>query len=371
MGNEKNILPRIYTIHDVDGIIDLWKEIMGEFVSGEDSFLSAFQEIIDPDTAPLDFVEIMLAQLGNPFKQVVLTDTQKRKLVKYLIPIYRQIGIDYGIVNATRFLTGLEVQIADPHANSEDGWDVGVSEIGESTYVGGDPVYCNMLNWTEDFTQSDWVKTSLSVTPSSETAPSPWSGTVDSLDFSSAGATIEQTVTPLEIAAQSFTFSVWLKASAATTITARVESDSAPSTDYASENWSVTTSWQRFDITHTMLGGASGDVTVKLSSAAGVPETVYAWGAQLVRDDEISPYVSRDADGEDCSEPGKWIYHFFILTDVVLTDEQRSVIEIVADYIKPQHTHYTIIDASSDYYIDHWEVGISEVGETTYVHPAP
>jgi hypothetical protein len=49
----------------------------------------------------------MLIDLGNPF-ECPLTDIEKRKLVKLLIPIYLQKGTCNGIVNVVRFLLNLE-----------------------------------------------------------------------------------------------------------------------------------------------------------------------------------------------------------------------------------------------------------------------
>jgi len=148
--NEKNLPPRIYHQNDPDEILILWKDLLG---NSSDSFRQAiidYDQITDPDTAPIDFVELMLAQLGSPFGDFPLTNLQKRKLVKLLIPMYNQKGLgkEKGIVKATLFLLGFEVEIVDPHAYPEDGWHVGESEIGLSTYAGGRRLYCNILNWT-------------------------------------------------------------------------------------------------------------------------------------------------------------------------------------------------------------------------------
>ena len=138
-------------MQDPDGIFALWRQIVTAFAATEKAMAESYLKIFDPDQAPEIFVKLMLKNLGNPFNKVFLTLTQKRKLVKALIPIYRQKGTRRGIINAVRFLTGIIVDIVDPHGVEEDGWRVGVSEIGSTTFVGGDRVYCNMLNWTEDF----------------------------------------------------------------------------------------------------------------------------------------------------------------------------------------------------------------------------
>lgn len=75
--------------------------------------LDAWPTFLDPDTAPEDFVDAMLDDLGNPFR-FSLTLTQKRKLVKLLRAIYKQKGTDQGIINAIRLFLGLEVTIEVP-----------------------------------------------------------------------------------------------------------------------------------------------------------------------------------------------------------------------------------------------------------------
>lgn len=106
--------------------------------------LDSFGTIIDPDVAPEQYVDAMLADLGNPFS-FPLTLTQKRQLVQLLVPIYKQKGTDPGIVNAVRLFLGIEVTIiADARGTAildgvtyfgEDGGtgdDAGTFELGSS-----------------------------------------------------------------------------------------------------------------------------------------------------------------------------------------------------------------------------------------------
>lgn len=71
-----------------------------------------WQDILDPDLAPVDFVEAMLADLGNPFNFVPdLTLNQRRKLAKLLVAIYQLKGSAQGIEQAIRLLLGFDSQI--------------------------------------------------------------------------------------------------------------------------------------------------------------------------------------------------------------------------------------------------------------------
>jgi phage tail-like protein len=85
-------------------------------------------KIIDPDVAPIRFVEQMLIDLGNPF-ECPLTDIEKRKLAKLLIPIYLQKGTCNGIVNVVRFLLNLEGITCDEYNINEDQWILGESYL--------------------------------------------------------------------------------------------------------------------------------------------------------------------------------------------------------------------------------------------------
>lgn len=90
-------------------------------------------EILDPDVAPERFVDAMLADLGNPFP-FALSESDKRRLVRILVPIYELKGTDQGIIDAVRFFVGREVTIEVP---AYDGvWELGISELGVGTFLG-------------------------------------------------------------------------------------------------------------------------------------------------------------------------------------------------------------------------------------------
>lgn len=368
--NEKNLPPKIYHQNDADGILDLWKNLLGQMTGEFRAYIALYDELTDPDTAPMDFVALMLRQLGNPFSSYPMDETQKRKLVKLLIPMYNQKGLgkEKGIVTAARFLLGMEVEIIDPHAYPEDGWHVGESELGLSSYSGGRRVYANMLDWTEDFAESVWIKSSVTVTTDATTGPTPWGRESDALDMSLAGSFIYQDATPWETGNQDFTGSIWIKADSAGTLTAILQSVDN-SLDQTETTLNVTTEWQRFIFQHQCLPDATGDVRFLLKSESGFSGSLYVWGAQLVRDDnEDTPYAQRTDDGEDSDRPGAWAFHFFIQTPRILTDDERDLLHEIADFMKPAHTHYDIIEPDDEGFVDHWEVGVSEVGVNTYVH---
>lgn len=99
-------------------------------------------DIIDIDVAPENFVDAMLADLGNPFLFVDLTLNQKRKLGRILIEIYKQKGTAPGVINAIRFFTGIEVTL--DIFNYRDFWQIGVHYLNVNTIIGpgiGSPLW--------------------------------------------------------------------------------------------------------------------------------------------------------------------------------------------------------------------------------------
>lgn len=72
--------------------------------------IDMFVDILDPDFAPEDWLDLMLADLGNPFPFALDVD-EKRRLVQALVGIYGRKGTDAGIVAAIRFFLGIEATI--------------------------------------------------------------------------------------------------------------------------------------------------------------------------------------------------------------------------------------------------------------------
>ena len=368
---ESEILPFIYYNNDPDQIVNLWKSIVDVFTLAERDYAKNYQEIVDPDTCPSEFVDLMLVHLGNPFVGIVLTETQKRKLVRLLIPIYKQKGTGEGIVNATRFLTGLLLTLINPHGEEEDGWQIGRGEIGRNSYSGGEAVYCNMLKWSEDLTMSEWTKNLVSITADAVTGPVPFYRTGDQVVMASAGSSISQTVEPVFVQNETFSAQVYLRAAAPVTLKFKIYATDNPS-DYTEEDISVTTEWQRFRLQHTMEAlETSPRVTYQIYTDVGVGSNVYFFGMQMIRSDDWQPYDWTEDEAEDCYNTGRWAYHFILSIAEEITDAQIAIIRAIADYMKPDHTHYTLItptDYDIEDIIDHWEVELSEVGVSTYVH---
>ena len=94
---------------DLEKFIAIWQEIGDLLLCNIDRF----PEIVDPDVAPIAFVEAMLDDLGNPFS-FALSDVDKRRLAQVLVAIYKEKGTDRGTINAIRFFLGFDVTIEVP-----------------------------------------------------------------------------------------------------------------------------------------------------------------------------------------------------------------------------------------------------------------
>jgi len=62
-------------------------------------------------------------------------------------------------------------------------------------------------------------------------------------------------------------------------------------------------------------------------------------------------------------------YAFDVEVDIPLSATERSQIRAIVDYLKPAHTHFVDLNEPvAPAFIDHWELGSSELGETTELH---
>lgn len=120
---------------DTDASLDLlrFSNILNEIVAWLLASVDLWVDIFDIDRAPEEFVDVILADLGNPFA-FDLTLNQKRKLAKVLAQIYKLKGTEPGIVAVLRFFLGVESELIE--FNDEDTWILGDDELGIGTFLG-------------------------------------------------------------------------------------------------------------------------------------------------------------------------------------------------------------------------------------------
>lgn len=95
---------------DLRKFVSCLQEVTDELLAEVDRFSDLFYI----ERAPEDFVDLILQDLGNPFKFDLLV-IEKRRLAATLLDMYKLRGTAPGIKNAVRFFLGLEIHIV-PHA---------------------------------------------------------------------------------------------------------------------------------------------------------------------------------------------------------------------------------------------------------------
>ena len=147
-----------------------------------------------------------------------------------------------------------------------------------------EPQRMNSLPYSEDFSNPNWLKTSVTTTPNSEIAPD---GTLTAckLDYSaSTSARMAESINP---AAGTYTFSVYLRSvSGSGDFKIRLQGSSSVNLTV-----SLTEEWKRFEIE------SDYDGTVALLPYIGYYindsylQEVYAWGAQLEQGSYATSYI--------------------------------------------------------------------------------
>lgn len=125
----------------------------------------------------------------------------------------------------------------------------------------------NLLGYTEDFSNAYWSKGGGTTVTANTTIAPDGTTTADTITLPNNG-TIAATLT--NASSLQTTFTIYLRASANTTIKIGFVSPSVVTT------CNVTTSWQRFTITHTF----SGVTYPQIYNDTGSSVTLFAWGAQ-------------------------------------------------------------------------------------------
>jgi len=102
------------------------QEVLNLLLISVDRFTDQF----DPDLATDATIDAMLYDMGNPFDwaDLDLTADQERKLLRYLVNIYKLKGTAIGIESVVFFLLGIVCRVVD---YISDGWVLGVDVLGE------------------------------------------------------------------------------------------------------------------------------------------------------------------------------------------------------------------------------------------------
>lgn len=105
-----DFVPRMSLIEDKSDSLKLFLGVLQDTNNLLLYSIDQWADSLDPDTAPMDAIDAMLVDLGNPFT-FEMSDVQKRKLVKTLVLMYQLKGTAPGIERVVRFFLGIEVSI--------------------------------------------------------------------------------------------------------------------------------------------------------------------------------------------------------------------------------------------------------------------
>ena len=164
-----------------------------------------------------------------------------------------------------------------------------------------EPARTNSVLYSEQFNNALWAKTTLTVTANQTTAPD-GNNTADLLAPTSSDSKISQGFLPT--AAIQYNFSIYLRSATGSSFSTvlRITRD-LPFANVASTTITVTTEWQRFNLTFTALDTTTHQATVGAGSELSTGENLYAWGAQVEAGSNATSYIptvagpiSRNAD---------------------------------------------------------------------------
>jgi hypothetical protein len=156
--------------------------------------------------------------------------------------------------------------------------------------IGGIGRFGNLLVRSEQFENGSWAKTNLSTTTNAVAGPDA-QVTAERINATANGGKITQDYTTA--GNNTYTFSVWLKTGSGTqSVDLRIDSNGTPATGTV-RNWTATTTWQRFFVTQTFASGVTTVTPSIFPGGTGGTDAVnvYAWGGQLVQDNNPQVYV--------------------------------------------------------------------------------
>lgn len=154
----RDFLVRTEINSDLSGDLNYWIACLQDVLDLMFAELDAFLDVINLDRAPSPFLDLILADLGNPFS-FELDDDRKRKFASLLVGLYKQSGTAIGVENAIRFFVGVEASVL-PYV--ENTWILGVSLLNEGTILapsGQRELYSFIVEVSEPLTstQRAWI----------------------------------------------------------------------------------------------------------------------------------------------------------------------------------------------------------------------
>ena len=158
----------------------------------------------------------------------------------------------------------------------------------------------NLLTFSEQFDNAVWAKTGVTITANSVNSPT-GTLTADLVTPTISDAKFTQGFIPTS--AIQHNFSIYLRSSTGSSFSTvlRITRDS-PFSNVANTVITVTTEWQRFDLTFTTLDTTTHQATIGGASTLSTGENLYAWGAQLNTGSVALPYTQTTTTAETLAD---------------------------------------------------------------------
>ena len=407
---------------DLKRLINCWQELVNLMIREIDRMPDTF----DPDLCDDATIDAMLYDLGNPFSwtDLELTLQQKRKLVRYLVPIYKLKGTATGIEAVVLFLLGKIVHVVDFLAV---GWKLGVDALGD----GGIAIVKSELSFPANLTVppigglpfdieiqvDDGTTQVIPITPATDfvdPADAQAQEMVDAINGHLVGATamVIDDGTPAVITTGAGPFAIVAGDNLLLTVDGGEEQEvvmqagdfvsaGSVTVDEVAHRFAASLEGLRVELIDgftvarymrlvSKLVGAASAVTITggtlvaklgLASATGTDgENVAIYSnnpevgarVEVLLTSVVAEYlgfigVNSAAEIGGCVlavDDERGLYSFDIQYDTVLTSDEMTIVRRIAEYMKPAHTHLVNIRAAKTLpWPDGWTLGWSHLDD--------
>jgi hypothetical protein len=152
-----------------------------------------------------------------------------------------------------------------------------------------EPARTNLVLYSEQFDNAIWTKSGVTITANFTTAPD-GNNTADLVTPTSLDSNLRQGFIPT--GAIQHNFSVYLRSATGSSFSTILRVwRNVTFTSVASTPITVTTEWQRFDLTFTTLDITEHSVVIGSNSTLSIGENFNAWGAQLEAGSNATSYI--------------------------------------------------------------------------------
>jgi hypothetical protein len=219
----------------------------------------------------------------------------------------------------------------------------------------------NFATKTEDFSDSTWVKSGVTVTPNAAAGPF-GTARADLLAFASAGDFIEQDTGELA-AGIAWDGSVWLKRSLNATadgpITIIIRNPGA--TSAFSLQVTVTENWQRFDVSGVLLNGVE-TVVFRIQRGGFDEAEVLAFGVSVVKGTARSFYAARNGGGSGGASAGRGAFG----STAIAHDDDTPFAEVLVyrQFLNPEDGVHVVV-ALRDL-VNRGEIALADVDQSSF-----